>query len=85
MYYFLVVYSSNSNTYFRLYDYTTYDLNYINSYGWVVIAVYRLYNNRFIKKSDYYRLVNIDKEIRLKKINRLNKIINLIELIKNAI
>ena len=82
---FLIVYSTDTKTRFRLYNYTTYDLDYVNSYGWKVIAVYRLYNNRFVNKSDYYRLATLDREDRIKKQLRLKKIINLIELIRNAI
>lgn len=82
---FLIIYSSPDKTRYRLYDYFIYDHNHINSYGWRIIGYYRWYNNRFVKKSDYYNLVTLENNKRLLKQHRLEKIINLIELIKDVL
>lgn len=82
---FLVVYSSSKKLIFRLYDYSTADLYTFNSYGWQIIAIYRLYKNKFIKKNDFLEFYIRDNNLRIKRQYKLLKIINILELIKNAL
>ena len=82
---FLVVYSTSNKLKFKLYDYYLNDIGFKNSYGWEVIAVYRFYKNHFVNKDTYFDLRFQDRLLEHKRRDKLEKVINILEKIKNAL
>lgn len=82
---FLVIYSTPNRLRFKLYDYYLNDVVYINSFGWQVIAIYRFYKKSFVLNNVYLELRFQDLINDRKKNAKLDKIIDFLEKIKNAL
>lgn len=82
---YLVIYSTDNKLRFHLNQYCQYEIGYKNHFSWEIIAIYYWYDHRFVKKSDVHRLITEDNIRHHRRFNRISKIINILETIRNAL
>jgi hypothetical protein len=85
MHVYLIIYSSPKKKFYRLLSWCSYELGYENSYGWEIIAIYTLYDNRFVTRNDFHRLITEKYEKEQLRKKRIEKYITTLELIRNAL
>lgn len=82
---YLVIYSTDNKLRFYLNKFCQNEIGYKNHYGWEIIAIYYWYDHRFVKESDVHRLIAESNERHHKRFNRITKLIDILETIRNAL
>lgn len=81
----LVIYYTKKGYKYRLVQSVNYELNEETSMGWVVVGIYYYFKDRFYVYDEYYRLMTNDYLRFYEKRRKKDKIIEILESIRNVI
>ena len=78
---YLVIYTTETKTIYRLVSNRNYSIGKSNSYGWYIVDLQILYINKFIKIDTYKDIINIYRISQNSKKKKKKKLLRILELL----